>query len=185
MESSAIRAKSCRIRSRASSIRLAGGEWLGEVEPPEGRSRKVSPHSEAELTEAMRAVTCIRTGDVLNYFSVVSPNRNLCLSYYTGVVDFSPRDQVVTVRSGTKLDALQKELAKHGQCIPHKFPLGFNVGDAEICNLLDFNLPHALEGECGTWRDWVLGMRVVLSDGEVRKTGSHVVKNVTGYDVHK
>ena len=46
-------------------------------------------------------------------------------------------------------------------------------------------LPHVLEAQCGTWRDWVLGMTVVLADGTSAKCGSKVVKNVAGYDVQK
>jgi FAD/FMN-containing dehydrogenase len=46
-------------------------------------------------------------------------------------------------------------------------------------------LPHVLEAQCGTWRDWVLGMTVVLADGTIAKCGSKVVKNVAGYDVQK
>ncbi len=51
----------------------------------------------------------------------------------------------------------------------------------EIC----FNLPHALAAQCGSWRDWVLGMKLVLADGSVVKCGSKAVKNVAGYDVQK
>jgi glycolate oxidase FAD binding subunit len=47
------------------------------------------------------------------------------------------------------------------------------------------NLPHALEAQCGNWRDWILGMTVMLADGSIVKCGSKVVKNVAGYDVHK
>src|SRR5205823_6468495 len=50
---------------------------------------------------------------------------------------------------------------------------------------LDYNFPHALEAQCGSWRDWVLGMRIALPDGRIVKTGSQAVKNVAGYDVHK
>jgi glycolate oxidase FAD binding subunit len=47
------------------------------------------------------------------------------------------------------------------------------------------NLPNWLEAECGSWRDWVLGMTVVQADGLVAKAGSRAVKSVAGYDMHK
>jgi glycolate oxidase FAD binding subunit len=47
------------------------------------------------------------------------------------------------------------------------------------------NLPHFFAGQFGSWRDWVLGMTVVVADGTIVKTGSKVVKSVAGYDLHK
>jgi glycolate oxidase FAD binding subunit len=47
------------------------------------------------------------------------------------------------------------------------------------------NLPHELEFEFGNWRDWILGARLVLADGSDVKSGSHVVKSVAGYDLHR
>jgi FAD/FMN-containing dehydrogenase len=144
---------------------------------------------EPELVAAIQSRNVIRTARGL--FSLRSPKLAHYSEYLsltntqTGIVDFSPEDQVVTVRTGTMLGVLQTELARHGQCIPHKFPLRFNNGEEEIGNLIDFNLPHALEGLCGTWRDWILGMRVILADGKVCTCGSHAVKNVAGYDVQK
>src|SRR5947209_7118601 len=37
----------------------------------------------------------------------------------------------------------------------------------------------------GAIKDHVVGMRVVGADGVVTKSGGRVVKNVTGYDLHK
>ena len=37
----------------------------------------------------------------------------------------------------------------------------------------------------GTPRDWLIGIKVVQSDGSVTKSGGRVVKNVTGYDLNK
>ena len=37
----------------------------------------------------------------------------------------------------------------------------------------------------GTARDYVLGMEFVTGDGAPAKSGGRVVKNVTGYDLHK
>ena len=37
----------------------------------------------------------------------------------------------------------------------------------------------------GTIRDWIIGMKVVEVTGRISKAGGRVVKNVTGYDLHK
>ena len=58
--------------------------------------------------------------------------------------------------------------------------LGLTLEDA-----IGLNLPHGMETQCGNWRDWIIGMTVILADGTVAKMGSKVVKNVAGYDAHK
>jgi hypothetical protein len=99
-------------------------------------------------------------------------------------------DQVVVVRGKVMLGHLQAALAEAGQCIPH----GNDFADladlhrspmAGVLPALAYKFPHVLEAQCGSWRDWVLGMTVVLADGTVAKGGSQAVKNVAGYDVHK
>lgn len=127
-----------------------------------------------------------------------------------GIIDFVPEDQVVTVRSGTGIplqvfgdadegvvataqaDKLQYELGQKGQCLPYPARTSslvdaWYVDDAGSTVGADIalNFPHSLQTQCGSWRDWVLGMTVVLADGTIVKTGSKAVKSVAGYDVHK
>src|SRR5690348_5629773 len=109
----------------------------------------------------------------LDHFSEVAiPADALDLSSYNGIDEFSPADQVVVVRSGTLLSDLNRELATSGHTIPHLFPERCLLPDAPLHALDDYNLPHALEGPCGSWRDWVLGMKVILADGTECKCGS-------------
>ncbi len=106
-----------------------------------------------------------------------------------GIIDWSPNDQVVVVRAGTPLSALQEELRKQGQCVP--LPSVEDVGPlpaglpGTVGGLVAMNLPHALQGSCGGVRDWVLGLTLVRADGAIARCGSRVVKNVAGYDVQK
>lgn len=114
----------------------------------------------------------------------------ICLDQYRGIVEHDSDDQVVVVRAGTPVSELQEDLARVGQCLPMPM-LGSSEAKAvaasygSLAEEIGLNLPHGLSAQCGSWRDWVLGMKVVLADGTVVKCGSKAVKNVAGYDVQK
>jgi FAD/FMN-containing dehydrogenase len=111
------------------------------------------------------------------------------------IVSLEPADQVVVAGGGLNVARLQEELRKVGQCIPFvpiaspvarpRFSFFSNQPSGTLAEAISFNQPHALEAQCGNWRDWILGMKVLLPDGTLVKSGSSVVKNVAGYDAHK
>jgi len=152
------------------------------------------PKSVEEMSQMLRTIqgpVWHDSRDWSNPFATVNPSGTLLsLSEFTGIVEHDVSDQVVVVRAGTRLSELQDELAKQGQCLP--FPELDSVQgtatafyDDSIANLIGYNLPHGLHRQCGTWRDWILGMTVVQADGTIAKCGSKAVKNVAGYDVQK
>lgn len=113
-------------------------------------------------------------------------------------IEVQAADQVAVVGAGVSLVTLQRELAAHGQCLPFLphparrseslqplHSLGWWSISDRVDTAISLNLPHALEAQCGNWRDWILGMTVMLADGSVVKSGSQAVKNVAGYDAHK
>lgn len=132
----------------------------------------------------------IRAADVVWHatdpmWDVVEPNRSpLDLSSWSGIVENSPADHVVTVRSGTRLGDLQVALAETRQWLPHGGS-PFDHPETTLAQAIGFAMPHRLEGKFGSWRDWILGMTVLLGDGVLAKSGSKVVKSVAGYDAHK
>lgn len=102
---------------------------------------------------------------------------------------FIDRDnQICIAQSSTPLVSLQNQLAEHGLSLPIGSRSACRCGFAHAMNLrqaIDLNLPHSAESESGNWRDWIIGMTVVLGDGTVAKSGSQAVKSVAGYDAHK
>jgi glycolate oxidase FAD binding subunit len=98
------------------------------------------------------------------------------------ILEYAPADLTATVQAGLPLAALQAELARNGQWLPWDPP---GVETATVGGLLAGGLSGPLRLGYGTPRDWVLGMRVVLGDGRLVKSGGRVVKNVAGYDAHK
>ncbi|MGD9990163.1 FAD-binding oxidoreductase [Pseudonocardia sp.] len=101
----------------------------------------------------------------------------------SGILTHNPGDMTVSVHAGTPLRDLQDELAGHGQHVSFdaaRVARGATVGG--LVATADGG-PAALVH--GTLRDLVIGMTIVLADGTVARTGGHVIKNVTGYDLAK
>jgi glycolate oxidase FAD binding subunit len=103
-------------------------------------------------------------------------------SRYAGIIDYSPEDMVVTVRSGTLMVELQALLEEQKQWLPLDVPHAdiATVGGVVACNATGLYRPMY-----SAPRDRVLAMRVVLADGSVVQCGAKVVKNVAGYDMAK
>jgi glycolate oxidase FAD binding subunit len=97
------------------------------------------------------------------------------------IVAYEPGDMVVTVQPGVRLADLQRTLGERRQWLPIDPP----HADATIGGILATASTGARRLGYGHPRDHVLGMRVVNAAGTVTKSGGTVVKNVTGFDLHK
>ena len=104
------------------------------------------------------------------------------LSAFRRVVEYHPEDMTVTIEAGMTWPELQASLGEHEQWLPIDPPL------PEFWTVRDV-LDHALTGprRCGYGlvRDWVLGLKIIMANGEIIRTGGKVVKNVAGYDLTK
>jgi len=98
------------------------------------------------------------------------------------VSSYDPGDLTLSVEPGIPLERLAAILAEHNQFLPLDVPFfeRATVGGT-LASGVDSPLRHAY----GTARDFVLGMEFVTGDGALAKSGGRVVKNVTGYDLHK
>ncbi len=106
----------------------------------------------------------------------------LSLARLNRVLAYEPADLTVTVEPGLRLADLQATLGARGQFLPLDPPCD---AGATVGGVLAVNASGPLRHAFGTARDWVIGMRVVHADGSSSKSGGRVVKNVTGYDMHK
>lgn len=97
------------------------------------------------------------------------------------IVAYEPGDMVVTVQAGVRLADLQRTLAERRQWLPIDPP----HAEATIGGLLATASAGPRRLGYGPPRDHVLGMRVVDASGVATKSGGQVVKNVTGFDLHK
>jgi glycolate oxidase FAD binding subunit len=111
------------------------------------------------------------------------PAALLSVSEHQGVVDYRPDELVVTVRSGTALQALEQTLTRNGQMLPFEPPEfrgSGTIGGAVAAGLSGPGRPWR-----GSVRDAVLGVKLVNGIGDLLDFGGRVVKNVAGYDVSR
>jgi glycolate oxidase FAD binding subunit len=98
------------------------------------------------------------------------------------VIAYDPGDLTLSVEAGVPLHSLGHALAEHGQFLPLAVPY---LSQTTIGGLMASGVDSPLRQFYGTARDFLLGMEFVTGEGVAAKSGGRVVKNVTGYDIHK
>jgi glycolate oxidase FAD binding subunit len=98
------------------------------------------------------------------------------------IAHHDPGDLTVSVDAGASFNDLAAPLYKQKQFLPLSVPFYFEstIGGI-IASGVDSSLRHAY----GTARDFLIGAEFVDGTGRLCKSGGRVVKNVTGYDLHK
>lgn len=144
-----------------------------------------SPQSEQELVELVRAgapLQIIGSGTKRHYGPAGGGGaQTVGLRKMNRITAYEPGDLVVTVEAGAKLTEVQSELAKRNQWLPLDPPFA----ESTIGGILATNSSGPRRYGYGTIRDHLLGTRSVAADGVVTRSGGRVVKNVTGFDLHK
>jgi glycolate oxidase FAD binding subunit len=95
---------------------------------------------------------------------------------------YDPGDLTLSVEAGVPLHALGQTLAEHRQFLPLAVPF---MSQTTIGGLIASGVDSPLRQFYGSARDFLLGMEFVTGEGATAKSGGCVVKNVTGYDIHK
>ncbi len=106
----------------------------------------------------------------------------LDLTRMNRVLAYDPRDLTLGVEPGTRIADLLRVLAEEKQFLPLAVPF---ADHATIGGIVAANSSSPLRHAYGGIRDYCLGMEFVTGEGSVAKSGGRVVKNVTGYDLHK
>jgi glycolate oxidase FAD binding subunit len=114
-----------------------------------------------------------------------NPDEGEVLSTRTfgGVVDYQPKELVLTARAGTPLAEIEALLAGQGQMLafePPHFGGKATLGGCIAAGLSGPRRPYA-----GAARDFVLGVRMIDGTGQPLRFGGQVIKNVAGYDVSR
>ncbi|HEX9760074.1 MAG TPA: FAD-binding oxidoreductase [Candidatus Acidoferrales bacterium] len=106
----------------------------------------------------------------------------LGLFHLNRVVAYDPDDLTLSVEPGIPLARLAQQLAQHKQWLPLAVPF---TTQTTVGGAIASGIDSPLRQGYGTARDYVLGVEYVSGLGELAKSGGRVVKNVSGYDLHK
>jgi len=98
----------------------------------------------------------------------------------SGILDYQPTDLMVSVRAGTTIAELSRELAAHGQELPLDIPF---PEQATVGGLVATAFAGPRRFGSGTLKDLLVGCSYVRGDGLIAKAGGMVVKNVSGFEI--
>src|SRR5215467_2506246 len=98
------------------------------------------------------------------------------------IAHYDPGDLTVSVDAGAGFNDLAAPLYKQKQFLPLSVPFYF---ESTIGGIIASGVDSSLRHSYGTARDFLIGAEFVDGTGRRCESGGRVVKNVTGYDLHK
>ena len=106
----------------------------------------------------------------------------LDLTRLNRIAAYDPADLTLAVEPGVTLHKLAGVLAEHKQWLPLAVPY---MRRTTVGGTIASGVDSHLRQMHGTPRDYILGMEFITGQGVAAKSGGRVVKNVSGYDMHK
>ncbi len=106
----------------------------------------------------------------------------LSTRHLNSVVDHVPGDGTLTAQAGCTLSQLEQRVLTGGHRLTPAVP---NPEGATLGGVLGAGLSGPDRQKRGPLRHHVLGLRVALPDGTLARSGGRLVKNVTGFDLHR
>jgi glycolate oxidase FAD binding subunit len=148
------------------------------------------PASSAEVVEIVRfakseKLALIPCGNCTKLGIVMPPTRYDIAIDMTGlnqIAYYDPADLTLSVDAGMNLAQLAEALAQQKQFLPLAVPF---FDECTVGGTIASNIGSSLRPGYGSARDFLLGAEFVNGAGALTKSGGRVVKNVTGYDLHK
>jgi glycolate oxidase FAD binding subunit len=153
-------------------------------------SAVLQPESAGEIAEVLRFAAAehlavIPMGARTKLAIGMPPKRfdlALDLSRMNRVLAYDPRDLTCGVEAGVPFADLDRQLASERQFLPLAPAFAER---ATLGGIVAAGADSPLRYAYGSARDYLLGVEFVTGDAVVSKSGGRVVKNVTGYDLHK
>ncbi|MGH8670703.1 MAG: glycolate oxidase subunit GlcE [Burkholderiales bacterium] len=126
---------------------------------------------------------CIRGSGSKDFYAQALYGDPFDVTGYSGIVEYEPKELVITARAGTLLKEVETALSKCGQMLGFE-PPSFGEG-ATLGGCIASGLSGPRRVYSGAVRDFVLGVRVLDGRGADLRFGGQVMKNVAGYDVSR
>src|SRR5216684_1499450 len=98
------------------------------------------------------------------------------------IAHYDPADLTLSAGAGTPIAKLNATLFEHQQFLPLLVPW---YSRSTIGGTIASGIDSPLRQFYGTARDFLIGAEFIDGKGNLCKSGGRVVKNVTGYDLHK
>lgn len=98
------------------------------------------------------------------------------------IAHYDPGDLTVSVDAGANFNDLASPLYKQNQFLPLSVPFYF---ESTIGGIIASGVDSSLRHSYGAARDFLIGAEFIDGTGRMCKSGGRVVKNVSGYDLHK
>jgi glycolate oxidase FAD binding subunit len=132
---------------------------------------------------ATRTPLIIHGGGSKTFYGNADEGEVLSTRMLAGVVDYQPKELVLTARAGTPLAEIEALLGEHQQMLAFE-PPHFN-GPATLGGSIATGLSGPRRPYAGAAREFVLGVRLIDGTGQPLRFGGQVIKNVAGYDVSR
>ncbi len=104
----------------------------------------------------------------------------LSMARFDRVIEVKPEDRFAIVEPGVRLDSLNEQLSDIGFFYP---PDPASSIAATVGGSISTNAGGLRASMYGTTKNWILGLEVVLPNGDLIKTGGKVLKRTAGYDL--
>lgn len=133
-------------------------------------TRKISVVARGAGTNLVGACLTEKGGIVLNFTKM------------NKVIELNKTNMTVRVQAGAAIGDIQRMAEEHGLF----FPLDpSNLVISTIGGAIAQSAGGPKTFKYGTTKDYVLGLKVVLANGELIETGSNMIKNATGYHLEQ
>lgn len=143
----------------------------------------IHPVDAAEVAEALgagRTTLVVGGRRHISRRGPVDADAELWTSALDRIVAYDPAEMIAVVQAGVRLGDLRSALAEGGQEWPSDEP-----DEATVGGVIAAGVDPVRRMRVGLLRDSVVEMEAVLGDGRTVTSGARVVKNVSGFDVHR
>ena len=164
---------------------LAAYEIGGRIPSAAARPESAEQISEIVKSAAAEKLAIVASGARTKLVIGMPPRQYdlaLDVTRLDRIVAYDPGDMTLSVEPGIPLERIESTLAEHRQILPLVVPF---MDRATAGGTIASGVDSPLRQFYGTARDYVLGIEFVTGDGAMAKSGGRVVKNVSGYDLHK